>query len=254
MNEPEGFLSRWSRRKHDAGKDADQTDHSRESGNPESDLADSRGDERNEAESSGESAGESAEKSKQEPEFDLSHLPSLEDITAETDIRPFLARGVPASLRQAALRRMWVADPNIRDFIGIAENQWDFTVTGGAPGFDLSPPTGDIARMIADIFGEKREVETSAVIEQAADTKVTQETPPDAAAETNEAPAPDQIAVIPDSSARGDANEAAAQPNSVRRTQFADTDVSPSALQQDAAPRDDAPRDVRRSHGGAMPK
>jgi hypothetical protein len=27
----------------------------------------------------------------------------------------------------AALRRAWVSDPVIRDFIGIAENQWDFT-------------------------------------------------------------------------------------------------------------------------------
>ena len=47
-------------------------------------------------------------------------------ITAETDIRAFLQKGVPAQLTRAALRRAWVADPNIRNFREIAENQWDF--------------------------------------------------------------------------------------------------------------------------------
>src|SRR5438067_7334623 len=34
-------------------------------------------------------------------------LPSLEALTAETDLAPFLRAGVPAALRNAALRRMW---------------------------------------------------------------------------------------------------------------------------------------------------
>ena len=36
-------------------------------------------------------------------------------ITAATDIRAFLAPGVPAELTRAALRRAWTADPAIRD-------------------------------------------------------------------------------------------------------------------------------------------
>src|SRR6266581_1796980 len=60
------------------------------------------------------------------PAFDPASLPLLQSITAGTDIRSFLASNVPLELTKAALRRTWVTDPAIRDFIGIAENQWDF--------------------------------------------------------------------------------------------------------------------------------
>jgi hypothetical protein len=38
-------------------------------------------------------------------------------------------------LVRAALRAAWVADPAIRDFIGIADNQWDFNDPTSMPGF-----------------------------------------------------------------------------------------------------------------------
>lgn len=61
-----------------------------------------------------------------EAPFDPVSLPSIESIVADTDIVAFLRAGVPAELTRAALRRAWSSDPAIRDFIGIAENQWDF--------------------------------------------------------------------------------------------------------------------------------
>jgi TorA maturation chaperone TorD len=67
--------------------------------------------------------------------FDLASLPPLQSITAGTDIRSFLESTVPAELTRAALRRAWVTDPAIRDFIGIAENQWDFNDPAAMPGF-----------------------------------------------------------------------------------------------------------------------
>jgi hypothetical protein len=67
--------------------------------------------------------------------FDLASLPSLESIAADTDIGAFLQSGVPAELTRAALRRAWASDPAIRDFIGIAENQWDFNDPDAIPGF-----------------------------------------------------------------------------------------------------------------------
>jgi TorA maturation chaperone TorD len=67
--------------------------------------------------------------------FDLASLPPLQSIIAGTDIRSFLGPGVPAELTKAALRRAWVTDPAIRDFIGIAENQWDFNDPTAMPGF-----------------------------------------------------------------------------------------------------------------------
>jgi TorA maturation chaperone TorD len=67
--------------------------------------------------------------------FDLASLPPLQSITAGTDIRSFLGSSVPVELTKAALRRAWVTDPAIRDFIGIAENQWDFNDPTAMPGF-----------------------------------------------------------------------------------------------------------------------
>ena len=67
--------------------------------------------------------------------FDPSDLPSIEAITADTDVRGFLQSHVPAELTRAALRQAWTSDPAIRDFVGIAENQWDFNDPSAIPGF-----------------------------------------------------------------------------------------------------------------------
>jgi Protein of unknown function (DUF3306) len=70
----------------------------------------------------------------QEP-FDPASLPSIGSITADTDIVAFLKSGVPTALTRAALRRAWTSNPAIRDFIGIADNQWDFNDPNGISGF-----------------------------------------------------------------------------------------------------------------------
>jgi len=61
--------------------------------------------------------------------------PAVESITEESDIRLFLQSGVPTELVRAALRAAWATDPAIRDFVGIAESQWDFNDPGAMPGF-----------------------------------------------------------------------------------------------------------------------
>jgi Protein of unknown function (DUF3306) len=67
--------------------------------------------------------------------FDPASLPSIGSITADTDIVAFLKSGVPTKLTRAALRQAWTSDPAIRDFIGIADNQWDFNDPNGISGF-----------------------------------------------------------------------------------------------------------------------
>jgi hypothetical protein len=67
--------------------------------------------------------------------FDPASLPPIESIVADSDIRQFLHEGVPAELTRAALRSAWTADPAIRDFVGIAENQWNFNDHTCIPGF-----------------------------------------------------------------------------------------------------------------------
>jgi len=81
-------------------------------------------------------------------------LPAIQSIAANTDIRAFLRAGVPAELTKAALRRAWTADPAIRDFIGIAENQWDFTDPAAIPGFGTLAPGEDLGQLVAQALGQ----------------------------------------------------------------------------------------------------
>src|ERR1700751_883662 len=87
-----------------------------------------------------------------EAPIDPATLPAIESIAADTDIIAFLRTGVPAELTRAALRRAWTSDPAIRDFIGIAENQWDFNDPDAIPGFGplVSTESGaDIAAQVS---------------------------------------------------------------------------------------------------------
>jgi hypothetical protein len=151
MSEPEDFLSRWSRRKReaDAAREEPAADAPPGVVSPDEAKLEETPDRAQTA------VGGEADTTGVAP-FDLSKLPSLESITAETDIRPFLAAGVPRHLTQAALRLAWTTDPKIRDFIEIAENQWDFN-GGTIPGFDFSAPA-DVEKMVAEIMGQVKQV------------------------------------------------------------------------------------------------
>lgn len=93
-----------------------------------------------------------------EPDIDLTRLPSLDEITATTDITEFLRKGVPAELGRAALRRAWATDPAIRDFVGLAENAWDFTDPNAMPGFGALEGTPEqIGAMIERVMGGVRD-------------------------------------------------------------------------------------------------
>lgn len=85
-------------------------------------------------------------------EFDPASLPSIDSITASSDIRLFLRSEVPEALTRSALRRAWVTDPAIRDFIGIAENQWDFNDPTAMPGFGPLH-TDEVARLAERMLG-----------------------------------------------------------------------------------------------------
>src|ERR1700722_4834112 len=86
-----------------------------------------------------------------EAPFDPASLPSIESIVGDTDIIAFLRKGVSADLTQAALRKAWTSDPAIRDFIGIAENQWDFNDPNAIPGFGPLAPTESGVDVLAQI-------------------------------------------------------------------------------------------------------
>lgn len=73
--------------------------------------------------------------------LNLANLPSIESLTSESDMSVFLQSGVPTDIVRAALHSAWRVDPAIRDFVGIAESQWDFNDPAAMPGFGPLDPT-----------------------------------------------------------------------------------------------------------------
>jgi hypothetical protein len=165
--------------------------------------------------------------------FDLASLPPIESIDATTDIRAFLAPGVPVELTRAALRRAWTSDPAIRDFVGIAENQWDFTNPDTVPGFGSLECSDEVRAMVSRLFGDARQAVGAS--DATAAERLGEVQPP----------VPATAAPNPDSSPQA-AAECAQLP------------VNPScegdhaALQNDAAA--EKPDLSRRKHGAALPK
>jgi hypothetical protein len=152
-----GFLSRWSQRKQEA-----RQEHGKEPSQAE--------------------LPEPASEKAAEPEFDVSSLPKLEDLTETTDITAFLRKGVPEHLRNAALRKSWALDPAIRNYVNPAlDYAYDWNTPGGVPGSGEIGAGVDIARMVSQIMGT-----AESVAEQAAEPTLPTPLPVQGAAQTSE--------------------------------------------------------------------
>jgi hypothetical protein len=237
-----GFLERWSRKKIDAEREApapakaDAKDVSppAEVGPPERQAKND--------------AGIPAPVAPK-PEFDLASLPSLDSITAVTDVRAFLAPGVPTDLARAALRRAWAADPAIRDFKGLAENAWDFTDPTAMPGFGALPPGTDIKKMLAQIFGDGEKPATA----DAAAEKPTALEAPDIAEQIAPPEPPSE-----ESSATGEKEESSKPeitPGSrqIAQADFVQRDNNTASHNNSSDDESEEPKN-RRQHGGALPQ
>lgn len=199
----EEFLARWSRRKRASKSDA-----------PPAETAEPAG------EASVPSPGAEAE-----PDVDLGSLPPIDAITAATDVTAFLRKGVPQELMHMALRRAWSADPAIRDFIGLAENAWDFNDPKAMPGFGpLDCSQAELAAWVDRIVGGLRNA-----AEALPDT-------PTALQESSDLPSEDLVhtALLTEEPAQAVITETAAS-------------VAPQ-------PTMEANEVRRRTHGGALPR
>jgi len=191
MSDPENFLSRWSRRKREVSRETDKgaslrRDSTANSSPPPTEVGSTRlrslnslAETRVDAVSAGEGSGVGvqalghfrATPSDPPPQpsptrgegarpapapaglpFDAASLPSIQSITAETDIRGFLAPGVPSELTRAALRRAWACDPAIRNFVGLADYDWDFNAPDSIAGFGPLRMTDEVAKMAARVL------------------------------------------------------------------------------------------------------
>ena len=241
MSEPEAFLTRWSRRKREADEAAPETRPiaSEEHAPPEPTDQDqviaagaveptATPAKPPEAKPPGAKPPEA-----KPPEVDLSALPSLESISATTDIRPFLLPGVPAELTRAALRRVWVADPAIRDFVGLAENAWDFTAPDTVPGFGSSVPADVARRLLAGMFGPDESAPPTEAVPQSETT-----IKPNVVSSPGEASV--EASAVPQAPAEDDTH-------STRENRTVDV-----AMHKEEAPSE-APKPGR-AHGGALPR
>ena len=220
MSEPENFLARWSRRKAEQPDDRarDATEKAEQQQQPDNGAAEAKD---NETKKEGE-------------EVDLSKLPPIESIGPETDIRAFLQKGIPPELTRAALRRVWTSDPAIRNFIGIAENQYDFATGSDIPGFGPLTPADDVAGMVSRIMreGVPRPLQPSEP-----------EPSPQADAETFEASTKSTESV--------QAGEISSPPQQVAALEDALPEDG-AAQQAELGDEDDSP--APHSHGGALPR
>jgi len=174
------------------------------------------------------------------PAFDLASLPPIESIDATTDIRAFLAPGVPVELTRAALRRAWTSDPTIRDFIGIAENQWDFTNPDTVPGFgSLNLKEEEVRAMVSRLFGE---VPAEPTPEPAADrdAPVADSGEPTVEPAIDSPGAPDRMALSADTS--------------ISRAVADSGNVNAHAAPQNAPDIEEERQLSQRKHGAALPK
>lgn len=175
--------------------------------------------------------------------FDAASLPAIDSIGAGSDIRAFLEADVPPDLTRAALRRAWLTDPAIRNFVGLSENSWDFNAAGAISGFG-SIDAESVANMVTRLLGRPEPVAT----EKESLLKV---------AHANEDPlrAGATVEGIP-----ADLPSEMQNPNQVRLPESFVFDAAESIRQVEAttAGKSDscekAEPKSRRSHGGALPQ
>ncbi len=223
MSEDEGFLRRWSRRKQAASVPSAHRDSSEHPA--EEPVAD----------------GPQLDALPSEAGVDLSSLPSIDSIGADTDIRGFLQKGVPLDMTRAALRRVWSEDPAIRNFIEVAENQWDFATGADIPGFGPLDAGVDVRRMVADILGDRGAREA----ERAQTQALSAEEPAPQVAENAAAVEPEPLKSLPSD------GEAEAE-TVVEGVEGAEPEDSPAEQQAHVASAPEQ-RPLRR-HGGALPQ
>jgi len=214
--EDHGFLGRWSRLKRTRDEPAPEAEAVSESDPaPEQDA------------------------SQPEPETlsdeELAALPRIEDLTEGSDIDAFLKAGVPRDLRNAALRRMWMLTPAIRDYRDPAvDYAWDWNTPGGVPGDGVAPSPERAAEMLRSLVAPRKDVAP----ERPAPELPSEARPAESAMDSEDgtvaqsaAPDDDAPAQSPDDSEMAARQVADAPP---------ETDAAPDAM-------------PRRRHGSALP-
>jgi hypothetical protein len=177
-------------------------------------------------------------------EEDLAALPLPDAFTLETDIRPFLQKGVPAAMRNAALRKKWLLTPSIRDHADPAvDYAWDWNTPGGVPGDGLGPSAEKAAEMLRDLTAPRQTASCETSLTEEAET--VQSVPP----QPPQPPRPASDLRDGDVAHISEGAESAAE-NADQKT-APQTDAASAKITQNQLDMDDAL--PRKRHGGAIP-
>jgi hypothetical protein len=191
-----------------------------------------------------------------EPEFDLAGLPPIESITATTDMRAFLAPGVPPELMRAALRRAWVEDPAIRNFVGPAEYDWDFTDPAAMSGFGDLPPGYDVRKLLAEVLGEAGRASEPSAADQASAAPTA--SAPSQIEPSNQTPAavsptaPSALAPSGDETDQADTAAGQAASPAQLQAEFVQNNKNIATQSKNTATQNKV--QTRPKHGGALPE
>jgi hypothetical protein len=238
------FLSRWSRRKLAARQPAEEAGPPATPGtNVAADpaAAAAKTPEAMPAEKPDENAGAASPSSEE-----AVPLPRIEDLEAGSDLSAFLREGVPAALRNGALRKMWSLDPAIRDHVGLAEYAWDFNKPGAMAGFG---PLEAGSRIVDFLSSAGRSV--LAGKEEAAEAEAPEGAaalPPGDALSPEKIPGPASAQGLPEEPGRTEAEQARGEASLVMP---AEAETAPAGRPAGA---ESAPKPPRRRHGGAVPR
>jgi hypothetical protein len=202
-DQDEGFLARWSKRKAEARLAETDAEAAKLPADPV--QTSPAGEDRDEA------------------EVPLEDLPPIDSITAETDLTPWLRKKLPEGWKRAALSRTWASDPAISQFIGLAENTWDWNAPDGVPGFGPLRATDNVGQLLAQAVGSlPKEVAPGPreAVDQSTEVPSAEEKPA-ISAELPKEPATasflDEGVIRTDEAAAAPAESAAEEPRSIKR-------------------------------------
>ena len=149
-----------------------------------------------------------------------------------------------AEIKRLALRRMWSLDPQIRDFIEVAENQYDWNAVDGVPGFGALPAGTDVQALVAQATGRLQQIAQPTLPSVVAEPIPERETSPGCATATGVTPHAGRATT------EGHAHEKAPDPTGASVELPSRPRIGAASTSDGEQPQ----RTFRRRHGGALPE
>lgn len=92
----------------------------------------------------------------------IAELPKIEDLVPGQSLGAFMQHWVPTTLRNAALRRMWLLDPAISGYVDPAlDYAYDYNTPGAVVGFGPMEASAAEVRKVSEMFDRALGIETS---------------------------------------------------------------------------------------------